>query len=132
MARAERTRLSMTVVLEAPIRFYRRFVSRALPRRCKYEPSCSVYALSALRSHGMARGLVLAGWRVLRCNPLSNGGFDPVEAQTVFRLRGSGLGRDAKSNRNLRATSVGEEGRRRSVEGRQAQGACAEEHLVEA
>jgi putative membrane protein insertion efficiency factor len=125
MARAERTRLSMTVVLEAPIRFYRRFLSRALPRRCKYEPSCSVYALSALRSYGMVRGLVLTGWRVLRCNPLSNGGFDPVEAQTLFRSRGLGLRWAAKANRSLHVTSSGE------VEGRQAAGACAEEHLSE-
>jgi uncharacterized protein len=115
----------MTVVLEAPIRFYRRFLSRALPRRCKYEPSCSVYALSALRSCGMVRGLVLAGWRVLRCNPLSNGGFDPVEAQTLFRSRGPLLRRDAKSNRSLHATLAGEEG------ARQAEDACAEEHLLE-
>jgi putative membrane protein insertion efficiency factor len=68
-----------------PIRFYQRFVSPAIPRRCKYEPSCSSYALSALRSYGLVRGSLLAGWRILRCNPLSHGGYDPVEAQTLFR-----------------------------------------------
>jgi hypothetical protein len=85
--RLERYRALVLTCLEAPIRFYRRFLSPALPRRCKYEPSCSVYALSALRSYGIARGTLLAGWRVLRCNPFSHGGYDPLEAQTLFRPR---------------------------------------------
>jgi uncharacterized protein len=67
-----------------PIRFYQRFISPGLPRRCKYEPTCSAYALQALRRYGLARGLVLAGWRLLRCNPFSHGGFDPVEDQRLF------------------------------------------------
>jgi putative membrane protein insertion efficiency factor len=48
------------------------------PRVCKYEPSCSCYAEQAIRRHGVARGLGLAGWRLLRCNPWSKGGYDPV------------------------------------------------------
>ena len=48
------------------------------PRVCKFEPSCSCYAEQAVRRHGVARGLVLAGWRVMRCNPWSRGGYDPV------------------------------------------------------
>ena len=68
-----------------PIRLYGRFISPALPRRCKYEPTCSAYALEALRSHGPVRGVVLAGWRLLRCNPFSHGGYDPVSAQRLFR-----------------------------------------------
>jgi hypothetical protein len=74
-------------VVIAPIRFYRRFVSPALPRRCKYHPSCSEYAVEAIRTYGVLRGLVLAAWRLLRCNPWSHGGVDPVEAQTIFRTR---------------------------------------------
>jgi putative membrane protein insertion efficiency factor len=73
--------------LVAPIRFYQRFVSPALPRRCKYHPTCSEYAVQAIRTHGVLRGLVLAAWRLLRCNPWSHGGVDPVEAQTIFRTR---------------------------------------------
>jgi putative membrane protein insertion efficiency factor len=69
----------------APIVVYQRFVSPAIPRRCKYEPTCSRYALDAIREYGILRGLVLAGWRLLRCNPWSHGGYDPVEAQRVFR-----------------------------------------------
>jgi putative membrane protein insertion efficiency factor len=74
-------------VLVAPIRLYQRFISPALPRRCKYHPSCSEYAVQSIRSYGVLRGLVLAAWRLLRCNPWSHGGYDPVEAQTIFRTR---------------------------------------------
>jgi putative membrane protein insertion efficiency factor len=74
-------------VVQAPILVYRRLISPALPRRCKYEPTCSSYAIAALREFGILRGLVLATWRVLRCNPFSHGGYDPVEAQHLFPLR---------------------------------------------
>jgi uncharacterized protein len=73
------------MALVAPIVVYQRLISPAIPRRCKYEPTCSRYALEALRDYGILRGLVLAGWRLLRCNPLSHGGYDPVAAQRVFR-----------------------------------------------
>jgi putative membrane protein insertion efficiency factor len=72
-------------VLTAPIRLYQRTISPALPRRCKYEPTCSAYAAEALRRHGALRGLALAAWRLLRCNPFSHGGYDPVSAQRLFR-----------------------------------------------
>jgi uncharacterized protein len=71
----------------APIVVYQRAISPAIPRRCKYEPTCSSYAVGAIREYGILRGLVLAGWRLLRCNPWSLGGYDPVEAQRVFRTR---------------------------------------------
>jgi uncharacterized protein len=76
---------SVTAVVLAPIRFYQRFVSPALPRRCKYEPSCSAYAVEAIRELGVVRGSILSAWRLARCNPFSNGGYDPVEARTLFR-----------------------------------------------
>ena len=57
------------------------------PRVCKYEPTCSHYAVQAIGRYGILRGLVLAGWRLLRCNPWSHGGFDPVEAQRLFAVR---------------------------------------------
>ena len=71
----------------APIRLYQRTLSPALPRRCRYEPSCSRYAAQAIEEFGILRGLVLGAWRLLRCNPFSHGGFDPVEAQRLFRSR---------------------------------------------
>jgi uncharacterized protein len=70
----------------APIVLYQRLISPALPRRCKYEPTCSAYALRAVREYGILRGLALAGWRLLRCNPLSHGGYDPVGAQRLFKV----------------------------------------------
>jgi YidC/Oxa1 family membrane protein insertase len=72
------------------IRGYQTFVSPAIPRSCKYYPSCSQYSIDALRQYGVLRGVVLAGWRLLRCNPWSYGGYDPVERQTLFRKRQSG------------------------------------------
>ena len=48
------------------------------PTTCKYHPSCSQYAIDAVRQKGSLRGSLLAGWRLLRCNPWSHGGFDPV------------------------------------------------------
>ena len=71
--------------LIAPIRLYQRTISPALPSRCKYHPSCSEYAVQAVRRYGVLRGVVLAGWRLLRCNPWSHGGVDFVEDQTLFR-----------------------------------------------
>ena len=71
----------------SPIVAYQRVISPLLPRRCKYHPTCSAYAHQAIGRHGILRGAVLAAWRLLRCNPFSNGGFDPVEHQRLFRPR---------------------------------------------
>ena len=73
-------------IVQAPIVLYRRVISPALPRRCKFEPTCSAYAIRALEEFGILRGLVLATWRVLRCNPFSHGGYDPVDAQRLFSV----------------------------------------------
>ena len=78
---------ALRTVVIAPIRLYQRAISPLLPPRCKYEPSCSRYAAQALEEYGILRGLVLGAWRLLRCNPFSHGGFDPVEAQRLFRRR---------------------------------------------
>jgi uncharacterized protein len=77
----------------APIVAYQRWVSPGLPRRCKYEPTCSHYATQAISEFGILRGLVLAGWRLLRCNPWSHGGYDPVSAQRLFRAPAAPSGR---------------------------------------
>ena len=68
-----------------PLRVYQRVISPAFGPRCRYAPSCSDYAIQAIREFGILRGLVLAGWRVLRCNPFSHGGLDTVSAQRLFR-----------------------------------------------
>jgi hypothetical protein len=79
----------LVTVLLAPLRFYSRFISPGLPRRCKYEPTCSAYAEQAVREVGIVRGTILAGWRLLRCNPWSHGGWDPVADRKLFRSAGS-------------------------------------------
>jgi putative membrane protein insertion efficiency factor len=75
-------------VFLAPIRLYRRFISPGLPARCRYHPTCSAYAVEAVRDYGVLRGAVLAGWRLLRCNPFSAGGLDPVSSQRLFQNHG--------------------------------------------
>jgi len=79
----DRTRLSPTArLLIAPIRFYKRFLSPMLPPACRFTPTCSAYAVEAIRIHGAARGAVLVGRRLLRCHPITwlggSSGFDPV------------------------------------------------------
>lgn len=86
---AERGRLGRgasfaRLAFSAPIVVYQHAISPALPRRCRYEPTCSRYALQAIRQYGILRGSVLAAWRLLRCNPWSRGGFDPVSGQRLF------------------------------------------------
>jgi putative membrane protein insertion efficiency factor len=76
-------------IVQAPIIVYQRVISPAFPRRCRFEPTCSAYAVRALQQFGILRGLVLATWRILRCNPFHHGGYDPVEAQHVFAPRRS-------------------------------------------
>lgn len=73
-------------IVSGPVLLYRRWVSPALPRRCKYEPTCSAYAVEAVNRFGAARGTLLAAWRLLRCNPFSHGGFDPVRDEFTFRV----------------------------------------------
>lgn len=60
------------------IRFYRRAISPLFPPRCRYIPTCSQYALEAIEKYGALKGGLLAAGRILRCNPLFKGGYDPV------------------------------------------------------
>ena len=75
----------MKRLLLAPITAYQRWISPSLPRRCRYEPTCSAYAAQAVRRFGVLRGGLLAAWRLLRCNPFSHGGFDPVPERFTLR-----------------------------------------------
>lgn len=65
-------------LLAAPIRFYKKYISPSLGHHCRFLPTCSEYALQALEIHGAAKGLLLAVWRILRCNPFGRAGYDPV------------------------------------------------------
>jgi uncharacterized protein len=75
----------LTAILIAPIRFYQRFISPAFAPRCRYYPTCSNYAVEAIRELGPVRGSILAGWRLLRCNPFSHGGIDELSDRRLFR-----------------------------------------------
>jgi putative membrane protein insertion efficiency factor len=76
-----------------PIRLYQLVLSPMLGARCRYYPSCSQYAVQAIERYGILRGLVLAGWRLLRCNPWSPGGVDLIDDQRLFKPRGTSLHR---------------------------------------
>ncbi len=75
----------MRYVAIAGVHLYRWTLAPLFPTTCKYHPSCSQYALDALRRYGFVRGTILAGWRLLRCNPWSHGGVDYAEHQRLFR-----------------------------------------------
>ena len=75
----------LSALLIAPIRLYQRLISPAIAPRCRYYPTCSSYAVEAIRELGPIRGTILAGWRVLRCNPWSHGGVDELSDRTLFR-----------------------------------------------
>jgi putative membrane protein insertion efficiency factor len=60
------------------IKLYQNTVSRVLPDVCRFQPTCSHYALEAIKKYGLARGSWLAAKRITRCNPFSEGGYDPV------------------------------------------------------
>lgn len=68
----------VVALLVAPLRAYQKYISPGLPRRCRYYPTCSSYAITALKTHGAVKGTLLSGWRILRCNPWSRGGVDHV------------------------------------------------------
>ena len=81
-------RATVTLAL-GPIRLYQRLISPLLGPRCRYHPTCSAYAVDAIRRFGILRGVVLAAWRVLRCNPWSRGGVDRAEDQRLFSRPGA-------------------------------------------
>jgi uncharacterized protein len=72
--------------LLALIAAYRRWISPLMPPRCRYEPSCSAYTAEAIERFGALRGALLGAWRLLRCNPFSHGGFDPLPDRFTLRV----------------------------------------------
>ncbi|MEA1913265.1 MAG: membrane protein insertion efficiency factor YidD [candidate division WOR-3 bacterium] len=71
----------MAKFLASIIKFYSKNISPFFPRRCKYYPTCSSYAVEAFEKKGFFKGSILTVWRILRCNPFSLGGYDPVEEE---------------------------------------------------
>jgi putative membrane protein insertion efficiency factor len=96
--------------MTAPIRLYQRWVSPALAPRCRYYPTCSAYAVEAIRELGPIRGLILAGWRLLRCNPFSHGGVDELSDRRLFRNTPGRSGRAASASTAATNTAAGPTG----------------------
>lgn len=80
------------------IRLYQKLLSPLKPPSCRFVPTCSVYAIEAIKEWGVIVGLALAFWRILRCNPFSKGGLDPVPKRK--RRRKNGAAQDDGENKN--------------------------------
>lgn len=72
-------------VFTLPLKGYKKYISPYLPKACRFTPTCSEYAIEAIEKFGVIRGSLLAGYRVLRCNPYSKGGYDPVPEKFTFK-----------------------------------------------
>lgn len=77
----------MQVVLIASLRFYKRWISPVLPSACRFQPTCSMYMLEAIQTHGSLRGVWLGLKRLARCQPLCDGGYDPVPGTHLHQQR---------------------------------------------
>jgi uncharacterized protein len=97
----------LSEVLIAPIRLYQRFISPAMAPRCRYYPTCSDYAVQAIRELGPVRGLILAAWRLLRCNPFSHGGIDEISDRRLFRTSTAGTASPSTAATKGTAESTG-------------------------
>ncbi|HBN46659.1 MAG TPA: membrane protein insertion efficiency factor YidD [Prevotella sp.] len=76
---------ALALLLVAPIRFYQKCITPYTPPSCRFTPTCSEYARQALLKHGPVKGLLLAIWRICRCNPWGGSGYDPVPETFTFR-----------------------------------------------
>ena len=75
----------MKYLLMLLVKAYKKFISPLFPPKCRYYPSCSSYALEAISKFGAVKGTILAVWRILRCNPWSEGGIDPVPERFTLK-----------------------------------------------
>lgn len=97
-------------VLILPIRFYRRFISPHIPPRCRFRPTCSAYAVQALRRFGPIRGLALTACRCARCQPFCRAGYDPVPQTFTLRPFAGAEQEEEMKNRPQSAEQPGDDG----------------------
>lgn len=71
-------------ILIFSVKLYKKYISPHLGDHCRYWPTCSEYMMQAIETHGAAKGLLLGSWRILRCNPWSKGGYDPVPPKGMW------------------------------------------------
>ncbi|MCQ2483259.1 MAG: membrane protein insertion efficiency factor YidD [Clostridia bacterium] len=69
----------MASIMIKLVKWYQRYISPNTKPHCKYQPTCSQYMIDAITKYGALRGLLMGIWRILRCNPFSKGGYDPVK-----------------------------------------------------
>lgn len=93
----------MRIVILGLIRFYQKYISPLKPPTCRFEPTCSTYAYQAVERFGLFKGLLLGFWRILRCNPLSKGGYEPVpeEFHIIKMSKSKKHNHTFESNHNL-------------------------------
>lgn len=84
----------MKKIFTLPIRAYKKFISPILPKACRFTPTCSEYAIEAIERFGVIRGSMLASYRIMRCNPFSKGGYDPVPTKFTFKRQKNNTGED--------------------------------------
>ncbi|AMW32898.1 membrane protein insertion efficiency factor YidD [Fervidobacterium islandicum] len=90
----------MRKAILAVIRFYQNYISPLKPPTCRFEPTCSTYTYQAVERFGVFKGLLLGFWRILRCNPLSKGGYDPVpEEFSVFHVHQKNASKEHQKNK---------------------------------
>ncbi len=80
------------------IGIYRKYISPLKPPSCRFTPTCSAYAIEAFQKRGFFVGLALTVWRILRCNPFSRGGYDPVPEKKARVRRDQRIGRNNEAN----------------------------------
>ena len=90
----------MKKILIALIHFYRKYISPTKNFKCPYYPTCSEYGLKALEKYGALKGSGLAAWRIIRCNPFSKGGYDPVPDFSCKKIK---YGKDNNERYNINA-----------------------------
>jgi putative membrane protein insertion efficiency factor len=79
----------MKAIMLVAVRFYRNWISPALPGSCRFSPTCSTYAQQALERHGAWQGTLLTVRRLLKCHPFHSGGYDPVPEKAILEYRGT-------------------------------------------
>ncbi len=79
----------MRALLVALLKTYKKVVSPALPHACRFQPTCSEYAMFAIETHGAAKGSWMAAKRILKCHPFGGSGFDPVKTRLKYEDRGT-------------------------------------------
>ena len=84
----------MKKIFTLPIKAYKKIVSPILPKACRFTPTCSEYAIEAIERFGVIRGSMLASYRIMRCNPFSKGGYDPVPEKFTFKRQKNNTGED--------------------------------------